>query len=70
MQVVFDLHLGSIKSFNIATTFTQEFKVHYLTQRYAQLTSSLLLLNADYSVLFSLCSCVICRSHVLQQYHV
>lgn len=49
LQALFDLQLSSIKHYNIAT-FVPDVKVHYIVHRYAQLTSSLLSLNADYQV--------------------
>jgi len=49
LQALFDLQLGSIKHYNIGT-FTPDVKVHYIVHRYAQLTASLLCLNADYQV--------------------
>lgn len=49
LQALFDMQLGSIKHYSIAT-FTPEVKVHFIVYRYAQLTASLLLLNADYQV--------------------
>lgn len=49
MQLLFELQLRSIAHYNIAT-FSEDTKVHFITQRYAQLTTSLLLLNADYNV--------------------
>lgn len=49
VQALFDLQLSSIKHYNIAT-FVPDVKVHYIVHRYAQLTSSLLSLNADYQV--------------------
>ncbi len=42
-----DLQLQSIKGFN-AANWSSDAAVHFITQRYAQLTTSLLLLNADY----------------------
>ena len=49
MQALFDLQLSSIKHYAIAS-FVPDVKVHYIVQRYAQLTASLLSLNADYQV--------------------
>ncbi|DBA84296.1 TPA: hypothetical protein ACH3X2_006350 [Trebouxia sp. C0005] len=46
-KALFDLQLGSIKHYNIGT-FTPDVKVHHIVHRYAQLTASLLSLNADY----------------------
>ena len=54
LQALFDLQLGSIKHYNIGT-FSPDVKVHHIVHRYAQLTASLLCLNADYQV--SLISC-------------
>jgi hypothetical protein len=48
-QVLPDMQLASIKGFNIAG-FSEDTRIHVLTQRYATLTTSLLLLNADYQV--------------------
>jgi hypothetical protein len=49
VQVLLDMQLASIKGFNIAG-FSEDTRIHVLTQRYATLTTSLLLLNADYQV--------------------
>ena len=49
LQALFDLQLSSIKHYNIGT-FSPDVKVHYIVHRYAQLTASLLCLNADYQV--------------------
>ena len=49
LQALFDLQLSSIKHYNIGT-FSPDVKVHYIVHRYAQLTASLLALNADYQV--------------------
>ncbi len=49
LQALFDLQLSSIKHYNIGT-FTPDVKVHHIVHRYAQLTASLLSLNADYQV--------------------
>lgn len=43
------MQLGSIKHYVIGT-FSPDVKVHFIVYRYAQLTASLLLLNADYQV--------------------
>ncbi len=48
-QLVFDNQLSSIKNFP-ATAPSAKLDVHPITARYAQLTASLLLLNADYQV--------------------
>lgn len=52
VQALFDMQLGSIKHYSIAT-FSPDVKVHFIVYRYAQLTASLLLLNADYQVSLS-----------------
>ena len=52
VQALFDLQLSSIKHYSIAT-FTPDVKVHYIVLRYAQLTASLLCLNADYQVYYA-----------------
>ncbi|KAK9819744.1 hypothetical protein WJX72_001832 [[Myrmecia] bisecta] len=44
---LFDLQLASIKNYNPGS-FSEDVKLHFITQRYAQLTASLLQLNADY----------------------
>jgi hypothetical protein len=49
LQVLLDMQLASIKGFNIPG-FSEDTRIHVLTQRYATLTTSLLLLNADYQV--------------------
>ena len=49
LQLVFDMQLLSIKNFPAAAPSTK-LDVHPVTARYAQLTASLLLLNADYQV--------------------
>eukprot|EP00884_Botryococcus_braunii_P014708 jgi/Botrbrau1/23238/Bobra.0041s0074.1 len=46
-QVLLDMQLGSVKAFNVAA-FGEDTRVQPLTQRYATLTTSLLLLNAAY----------------------
>lgn len=51
LQALFDLQLSSVKHYNIGT-FTPDVKVHHIVLRYAQLTASLLCLNADYQVCF------------------
>ena len=51
LQALFDMQLSSIKHYNIGT-FTPDVKVHHIVLRYAQLTASLLCLNADYQVCF------------------
>ncbi len=51
-QVLLDMQLVSMKSYNPAN-FGQDPSLHFITQRYAMLTTSLLLLNADYQVLAS-----------------
>ena len=49
MQVMLDMQLTSMKAYNPAN-FGQDTGLHFITQRYALLTTSLLLLNADYQV--------------------
>ena len=49
LQALFDMQLSSIKHYSIGS-FTPDVKVHFIVYRYAQLTASLLLLNADYQV--------------------
>ena len=44
-----DMQLQSMKAYNPAS-FGQDPGLHFITQRYALLTTSLLLLNADYQV--------------------
>ncbi len=44
-----DMQLTSMKAYNPAN-FGQDTGLHFITQRYALLTTSLLLLNADYQV--------------------
>jgi hypothetical protein len=50
-QSLFDVQLTSLKSFPAAAP-SAKLDVHPVTARYAQLTASLLLLNADYQVRF------------------
>lgn len=47
VQAMLDVQLQSIKGYN-AANWGPEIAAHVVTQRYAQLTTSLLLLNADY----------------------
>ena len=47
VQAMLDVQLQSIKGYN-AANWGPDIAVHMVTQRYAQLTTSLLLLNADY----------------------
>ena len=49
LQVMLDVQLTSMKSYNPAS-FGGDPGLHFITQRYAMLTTSLLLLNADYQV--------------------
>jgi hypothetical protein len=49
LQSLFDVQLTSLKAFT-ATAPSSKLDVHPVTARYAQLTASLLLLNADYQV--------------------
>ena len=49
LQVMLDVQLTSMKSYNPAG-FGGDPGLHFITQRYAMLTTSLLLLNADYQV--------------------
>ncbi len=49
-QVVFDMQLGSVTGYVVPAAAPARLEVHPVTQRYAQLTASLLLLNADYQV--------------------
>ena len=64
LQALFDLQLSSIKHYNIGT-FTPDVKVHHIVLRYAQLTASLLCLNADYQVCFK-SRPVVCSKAVVQ----
>ena len=48
-QVMLDMQLQSMRAYNPAN-FGQDPGLHFITQRYALLTTSLLLLNADYQV--------------------
>lgn len=48
-QVILDMQLSSMKAYN-PPNFGQDPSLHFITQRYAMLTTSLLLLNADYQV--------------------
>lgn len=48
-QALFDLQLSSIKHYTIGS-FVPDVKVHFIVHRYAQLTASLLSLNAAYQV--------------------
>jgi hypothetical protein len=47
MQAILDMQLASMKAYNPAS-FGADPGVHFITQRYALLTTSLLSLNADY----------------------
>ena len=49
-QVVFDMHLASVTGHVVPAAVPAKLEVHPVTQRYAHLTASLLLLNADYQV--------------------
>lgn len=49
VQVMLDMQLQSMRAYNPAG-FGQDPGLHFITQRYALLTTSLLLLNADYQV--------------------
>lgn len=49
VQAAFDLQLNSIKQCG-NTSIHDSVQVHPITQRYAQLTSAMLILNADYQV--------------------
>lgn len=49
LQAMLDNQLVSMRAFNPAN-FGQDPSLHFITQRYAMLTTSLLLLNADYQV--------------------
>ena len=51
-QALLDTQLASVKEYNTAS-FTLATDVHPITMRYAELTTSLLLLNADYQA----CTC-------------
>lgn len=44
---MFDAQLNSLRSFNPSTHPWTELKVHYVTERYAHLTCSMLALNGD-----------------------
>jgi len=48
LKVVFDMQLASVTSYVVPAAAPARLEVHPVTQRYAQLTASLLLLNADY----------------------
>ena len=50
LQAMFDMQLSSIKAYSPGGAFAEDTRPHFITQRYAQLTASLLLLNADYQV--------------------
>lgn len=50
VQAMLDMQLASMKAYN-PTNFGADPSLHFITQRYAQLTTSLLSLNADYQVL-------------------
>lgn len=49
LQAVLDGQLASLKAFNLAS-FAEVVKLHPVTQRYATLTASMLLLNSDLQV--------------------
>jgi hypothetical protein len=49
LQVLLDMQLSSMKAYT-PPNFGQDPSLHFITQRYAMLTTSLLLLNADYQV--------------------
>jgi hypothetical protein len=49
VQTILDSQLQSMKAYN-PPNFGQDPSLHFITQRYAMLTTSLLLLNADYQV--------------------
>ena len=53
-QAMLDMQLHSIKSYS-AASWGPDIAVHVITQRYAQLTTSLLLLNADYQARAVMC---------------
>ena len=53
-QAMLDVQLASMKGYNPAS-FGADPSLHFITQRYAQLTTSLLSLNADYQVCCNCC---------------
>lgn len=47
-KLVFDMHLGSIRSATVRTLWEDDVRPHYVTRRYAEFSASLLYLNKDY----------------------
>lgn len=57
--MVFDAQLMSVKEFKVSGGLSPRLELLPLTQRYAALTTSLLLLNVDYEV----CTCTCPPAH-------
>ncbi|KAJ8450466.1 hypothetical protein Cgig2_002151 [Carnegiea gigantea] len=47
-KMVFDMHLGSLRSANVKTLWEDDVHPHYIMRRYAEFTASLILLNREY----------------------
>lgn len=47
-KMVFDMHLGSLRSANVKTLWEDDVHPHYIMRRYAEFTASLILLNMEY----------------------
>ncbi|KAJ8448023.1 hypothetical protein Cgig2_028899 [Carnegiea gigantea] len=47
-KMVFDMHLGSLRSANVNTLWEDDVHPHYIMRRYAEFTALLILLNMEY----------------------
>ncbi|KAK9684976.1 hypothetical protein RND81_10G246900 [Saponaria officinalis] len=47
-KMVFDMHLGSLRSANVKTLWEDDVHPHYVMRRYAEFTASLIHLNVEY----------------------